>query len=302
MKNIITLVLFSSLTLQTFAQSLETYFAEVRAGKFPTLPQEITKAENAKSVLGALSLYYKDTTSAVRSKAYSVTRTIASKSKQEGIHQLAVQNLINACRDRDSGNVGSVLGYLTEFKKEDFTAVAKDSLRNLFKSRIAHLDRLIKLIGFIEIADLQSDLRALAAQTDARKIDRWSAQLALGRMGDKQSMQSIMDRVKKMQVNDDVVYDIFADLIYTRQLDAVGYLTRVLYSDENNCQSPNSERVAKIPCAYRVMEQIAPILEGYPLKLDESGDIDTKDYPEALKTVRAWGKQQKEFKIIKNTY
>ncbi len=290
------------LVSQPVVQSLNGYFAEVRMGKYPTLPQEVTKPENAKDVLIALSAYCNDSLSAIRSKAFAITRTIGVKAKQSSIRQESNQKLIQACRDKDSGIIGSVLGYLTEFKKEDFTSVAKDSLRSVFKSRPAHLHQLIKLIGFIELNDLQPDLRLISAQSDASKRDRWAAQLALARMGDKAMMQNIIERVKKQQVNDDVVYEVFPDLIYTRQMEAISYLTRVLFSDESNCLTADTEREAKIPCAYRVMEQLAPVIEDYPLKLDESGDVKTKDYVAALKKVREWFRQQKEYKIVRGTF
>jgi hypothetical protein len=292
----------SNLFSQPAVQPLNSYFTEIRSGKSPSIPKEVINTENAKTTLNTLTIYYRDTVSIIRSKAYSITRTIAVQSNQFSIRQESVQKLVNACRDRDSGNTGSVLGYLTEFKKQDFTPSTKDTLRALFKNRIAHLDQLIRLIGFLEINDLQSDLRTISAQVDGSKRDRWAAQLALARMGDKQIMQTIIDRVKKMQVNDELVYEVFPDLTYTRQMEAIGYLSRVLFSDENNCESADAERSAKIPCAYRVMEQLAPVIEGYPLKLDESGDVNTKDYVEALKSVREWFRQQKEYKINKDTY
>jgi hypothetical protein len=115
-------------------------------------------------------------------------------------------------------------------------------------------------------------------------------------------MQNILDRVKKLPVNDNVVYEIFPDLIYARQMEAISYLTRVLFSDENNCESADAENATKIPCAYRVMEQLAPVSEGYPLELGESGDVKTKDYTAALKKVREWFRKQKDYKIIRDTY
>lgn len=305
MKRILVLLFFlasSPIFSQPVVQSLNSYFTEVRAGKYPAIPQEVTKPENAKVVISALPAYQKDTLFTVRSKAFSITRAVGVKAKQPAIRQESVQQLINGGRDKDSGIVGSVLGNLTEFRKEDFTIVAKDSLRSLFKSKPAHLHQLVKLIGFLELNDLQSDLRAISQQNNAGKRDRWAAQLALARMGDQMMIQNILERVKKLPINDDLVYEVFPDLIYTRQMEAISYLTRVLFSDENNCETADAEREAKIPCAYRVMEQLAPVIENYPFALDASGDVKTKDYVAALKKVREWFRQQKEYKILKDTY
>lgn len=96
------------------------------------------------------------------------------------------------------------------------------------------------------------------------------------------------NRVKKLPVNDDVVYQVFPDLIYTRQQEAIAYLVTALDSDATDCLSADAERQTPISCGYRIMEQLAAIIEGYPLILGESGDIITGDYPAALNIVRKW--------------
>lgn len=306
MRSVVITIFLSTISTVAFGQSpeksLHAYFVEVRAAKHPAVPQEIVNPTHAKIMLSELAMYRNDTLVEVRSKAYSLTKSIGSKSTQIEIRQQSVQYLVNACRDQDSGNVGSVLGYLTSFNKNDFSAGAKDSLRSIYNSSPPHLGKLIRLIGFLELNDFQPELRALAQQSNASKTDRWAAQLALARMGDAQMMQNILDRIKKLPVNDDLVYQVFPDLIYTRQLDAISYLTRVLFSDENNCETADAERPAKIPCAYRVMEQLAPVIKNYPLEVDTSGDIKTKDYVAALKKVREWFRRQKSYEIIRDTY
>ncbi len=103
-------------------------------------------------------------------------------------------------------------------------------------------------------------------------------------------------------MTDAVVYEIFPDLVYTRSQEAITYLVEALNSDAKNCESANAESEEKIPCAYRVMEMLAPVIENYPLKLSESDDIETTDYPGALQKVRDWFKVNKGFKILKDRY
>ncbi len=278
------------------------YFNDLRIEKHSTLPLQLALPENAKKALTTVTPYTYDTIVSVRSKSYDIIRFVASKSQLPAIRQQAAMQLIIACRDKDSGNVGSVLEYLTEFKKEDYTPIAKDSLRALYRSKVPHVNRLIKLIGFVALSDLQQDLKILSQQTAISKRDRWAAQLALARMGDQEMMASIMNRVKKIEVSDDVIYEIFPDLVYTRQPQAISYMVEVLNSDAKNCTSADAENETHIPCGYRVMEQLATIIEGYPLKLDASGDIDTKDYVAALTTVRTWFKQHADYKILNDKY
>jgi hypothetical protein len=105
-----------------------------------------------------------------------------------------------------------------------------------------------------------------------------------------------------LPVNDEVVYQIYPDLVYTRQKEIVALLIGQLNSDVKNCESADAERPANIPCAYRVMEMLAPAIEGYPVKLDASGDIDAKDYTEALQKVRTWFKEHPDYKISKDKF
>ena len=126
--------------------------------------------------------------------------------------------------------------------------------------------------------------------------------LALARMGDNYALEDVLKRIRKLPVNDDVVYQVFPDLVYTRQRATFDVLLQALNSDETNCESANAEVERKIPCAYRVMEMLAPAIQSYPLKVDESGDIDTNDYTEALKTVRDWFRANGNYIIRTDSY
>lgn len=266
------------------------------------MPKQLYLPENAKVALSSLPSYLSDTMTIIRAKAYAIAELAGTNSQQSSLREEAVTKLIEGCKDHDSGNVGIALGYLTSFRKEDFTTAAKDTVVNLFDRKTPHYDKLIRLIGFLELKQTQNDLRALSQQTAASKKDRWAAMLALARMDDSNATEKIMDRVRKIPVNDNVVYQLFPDLVYIRQREAIGLLIETLNSDEKNCMSADAEREAKIPCGYRVMEMLAPVIEGYPLAVDESGDIDTNDYVGALKKVREWFTAHPDYRIDKNRF
>jgi len=287
---------------QDTKKTLTAYFSEVRAGKYQSIPKNLFQPENAKTTLSLLVPYLKDTASVVRAKAYAIAQLAGGTARQDNLREDAVAKLVDGIKDKDSGNAGLALGYLTGFKKEDFTAVSKDTLLALFKRKTPHYDELIRLIGFLELKQSQNDLRSLAQQSTASKKDRWSALLALARMDDAYAIESVMTRVKKLPVNDEVVYEIFPDLVYTRQRAIFDLLIDALNNDAKNCESANAEYDAKIPCAYRVMEMLAIAVSNYPLTVDASGDINTKDYKAALETVREWFKKNKAFTIVKSNY
>src|SRR5688572_28391385 len=87
----------------------DLYFKEVRAGKYPSVPKNLTLPENASAALTALHPYLKDSVSSVRAAAYSISKTIGTTSKSSPIRTQAVTQLISAAKDNDSGNVGVVL-------------------------------------------------------------------------------------------------------------------------------------------------------------------------------------------------
>jgi hypothetical protein len=283
-------------------KNLENYFAQVRNGKYPNFPQEVSKAENAATILNALPVFLKDSIAIVRGRAAGISRLIGTQSKATALRTKAVQQLLLAVKDKDSGNAGAALAYLSEFKMGDFLTAEKDTLLALFKKRTAHLNMLIRLMGFLEIHLSKNELYSLSQNSSISRKDRWAALLALARMDDEQAVADIMARVKRMPITDAVVYEVFPDLVYTRKREAIDYLIEALNSNSKNCESANAENAERIPCAYRVMEMLAPIIENYPLKRNESGDIETNDYPTALQKVKDWFKENKNYKILKDNF
>lgn len=300
MKSILSIFL---LTISIFAHAqdvsklLSTYFDEVRSGKYPSMPKHFSQPEYADKLLKAISVYEADTSARVRSKAYSIIRLAGTKSTVASVREQAVGKLVKGIQDKDVANVGTVLTYLTEFKKRDFNKTSLDNIKARFTEKPPHFSQLIRLVGFLDLTDLKDNIRTYSTPGNSRG-DRWSAILALSRMGDGVAIDDMMSRVKKLPVNDNVVMELFPDLIYTRQKVALDYLVEVMRSDENNCLTPGEDE-RPVVCGYRIMEQLAPVVEGYPLELDESGDIKTKDYKEALITVRAWFDNNRNYSIKK---
>ncbi len=304
MRRFVLLLLYLSFVADLFAQQtkLENYFAQTRAGKYPTIPTEIAKPENASGSLNTLSTYLNDSTVVIRQRAASLSRYIGTQSKVSSVRTKAVDQLVIASKDKDNGNVGAALLYLTEFRKKDFSKANLDTLYLIFKRKRAHLNTLIRLMGYLEIQTSKNDLYSLSQDQSLGRKDRWTVMLALARMNDEQATTDVLNRVKRMPLTDAVVYEIFPDLVFTRRPEAISFLVEAIYSDAKNCESPNSDNAERIPCAYRIMEMLAPVIENYPLKQNASGDIETTDYTGALQQVRNWFKYNKSYSILRDTY
>ena len=296
------LLLLITATALAQTKSLDNYFAQIRVGKYANVPAEVNKPELASGLLKSLSVYVMDTMPVVRARAAGLVRTIGLQSKVQSVRTQAVQQLMTAAKDKDTGNAGVVLNYLTGFRKNDFSVAAKDSLYAYFQRKSGNINTLIRLLGYLNVQKAKNELFSLSQDGAAGRKDRWAALLALSRMGDEQAINDVMNRVKRMPVSDALVYEVFPDLVYTRRREAFNYLLETLYSDAKNCESADPERPSRIPCAYRVMEMLAPAIGSYPLKLSDSGDAVTSDYPAALTQVREWFQVNKEFKILDDKY
>ncbi|MCD9017602.1 hypothetical protein [Parachryseolinea silvisoli] len=280
---------------------LSSYFSAVRSGNSQAIPAAVLQPDQAKAVLAALPAYQADTVSAVRAAVYTLLQRVGSGAKQLAIRQASVGLLTQGGRDADDGNAGLVLDYLTTFKKEDFISASKDTIRVLFGQRSFHFEKLLRLIGFLELSDQNESIRPYT-QIGNPQATRWAAIVSLARMSDVSATEEMMRRARKLPVNDDVIYKIFPDLAYSRRQEAIAYMVEALNSDDKNCLSADAEKEEAIPCGYRIMEQLAPVIDGYPLELDKSGDIKTKDYVAALKTVREWFVKHPDYKILRDRY
>ena len=296
------LLLLVTTTALAQTKSVDTYFAQIRAGKYANVPAEVSKPELASGLLKSLSVYATDTLPTLRARAAGLVRTIGLQSKVQSVRTQAVQQLVAAAKDKDTGNAGVVLNHLTGFRKNDFSSAAKDSLYAYFQRKSGNMNTLIRLLGYLNVQKAKNELFALSQSGAAGRKDRWAALLALSRMGDEQAINDVMNRVKRMPVSDALAYEVCPDLVYTRRREAFNYLLETLNSDAKNCESADPERPSRIPCAYRVMEMLAPAIGNYPLKLSDSGDVVTSDYPAALAQVREWFQVNKEFKILDDKY
>lgn len=271
-------------------------------GKAYPIPAEFLVKENADKVLTLASSYVGDTTSDVRSSMYTLIGKVGVRSDVLETRQHAVAVLSSSYSEKKFAHVGMVWTILSRFRRDDFQSASIDSLVKALRFQRPHRDKLLKLIGFLEIPSAKDLIIPLSfPPTNTR--DRWAALLSLARMGDTLAIRSVMQRVQKLKPTDDVIHEIFPDLVYTRQPAAIEYMVTVLNSNEKNCLSPNPDSEVPIVCGYRIMEQLAPIIEGYPLKVGPSGDIETTDYAKALEDIRQWFKSRgTNYKIRKDTF
>jgi len=208
-----------------------------------------------------------------------------SKLKQEGVFVLIKNGLF----DSDAGNIYRVINYLSEFSEEFFDGKSKNLLATLIIESSPHFSKLVRLVGQINVVQLLSYFElSLQNNKDLTSSDIWSINLVLARWGDEKKAEYCVRSVKNLGLNDEVVFRLIPDLLYTRQRVVFNYLFDEILKSELNCTSTDPDREIKINCAYRLMEFVAPHIRNFPIRLTVSGELDFEDYEEALLNVRDW--------------
>jgi hypothetical protein len=252
-----------------------------------------------KKVLGQITPYLKDSLSRIRAEAYHIIKRIGQASSELTFRQKTVEYLIEACKDKDNANSGMSCRYLCGFNKDDFSTLALDSLKHLLKAFLSHYETLIRLAGYLDLQDMAPFLgEFVKSHINSNKQSKWSAHLALARMGDEGEIQFCLRLASHLPVDEEMVSNLLPDLIYTRQKELIDYCIEILCSNEKSCVSAANGSAEKISCGYRVMGLLAPVINDYPLKTNASGDIVIDNDEKSLKTVRAWFKSRNGKYII----
>ncbi len=217
-------------------------------------------------------------------------QTISLKLKSENIYFMIKHGL----SIDPSINESTVITYLSEFSPSLFSTQSKSMVASRVLQSNYNVSQLIRLSGQLNITDLVPHFESLLTDETSSISLKWSARLALAKMGDISQVKECIKRVKEIGINDQTVYSLMPDLIYIKNRLVFDYILEQILIDEKGCTSTNPDNEIQINCAFRLIEMIAPYIEDFPVKLYESGDIVTDDYSQTLLDVREW--------ILSNNY
>ncbi len=248
------------------------------------------------SIKKELKPYLKDTTTAVRQKAYYLLYkkgiVLRSDEKNE-----VVNILIEGCNDKNGGIVGSIFDHLNEFNAKDFNKNAKQSINTLLsKKKMFHRKKLAMLAGNVGAG--REAMQKKLLDKNISYETKWSYSLALARQGSAKHINYCMSQINEISVNNDLIAYIIPDLVYTRQREMIDFCINIVFKDSKDCYSPNPDKPEYILCAYRVLELIAPVIKNFPYKIDDTGTLDTDDYDKALSIARKWFTDNPNYTIL----
>jgi len=287
---------------QQSVQDLKAHLLALRSNPTLLLPKSVLNdAQNESLLMSTIAPYIADSLEVIRGKAYSIISTIGQKSNASAVRQLSVGYLVQGIGDKSTGISGSTSDALASFKKADFNNSARTALADRLNEQTAHLSQVVKLAGYIDETGYAEKISSILSTTNSKK-NKWACRLALARMGDAAAIQYVVNRLSSASVNDDFMYDVLPDLLYTRNREVFRFIESIVQSDAYQCEPADPDASQKILCAYRAMEYMAPYIDGFPLRIDQSGTIEEKDYPQALQKLRKWLTANKEYKIKSDSY
>jgi hypothetical protein len=298
MKNCaVVLLLFLSGYTDIVAGEIDGYMEKCRLSGQTDYATEIQIVSNhsMEELAAALNKFYSDTTLIVRQQAYYLTY---KKGIQiSGIdRRIAVKRLVKGLADTHGGLLGQLVGYLQTFSVADFDAESQTLITEaLTKINRPHYDDLVLLAGFVGVGRDEFYRQYLNPELPIKK--KWNISLALARMGEEEPLNYCLNKIKKAPVNSSMVAYLLPDLVYTRQKTAVDYCVELLYSDDKLCSSPNPDYSETIPCAYSIIELLAPVVVGFPVQVDRETGLETDDYPATLQSIRDWFKANTGYQV-----
>ncbi len=301
-----TIVLFSSntsFTQELNRENIQTFFNDVISNPDSYHKTPSNFGRNKLAILDSLEVYRIDSISNVRKYAFLIANNLTKNDTNSILNQNVVNFLLKGFNDSNSGICGIVSDFLKDYPKKSYNDNSRNKILELLYLTPPYYHELLKVAGYINPdSTIENITKLLSSGIIKNNEPYWAAKLALARMGDYSAIEFCMRQIKVMEVNDDLVYDYVPDLIYTHQREAIDFLIQLLHSNEKNCESSNAESTEMIVCGYRIMEYLAPVIEEFPLKISDSGDIDTNDYAEALQICRDWFLEHPNYKIINEKY
>lgn len=294
-KNIL-FVFLSIIWLNSYGQSspseLKNHFKALSKAQKSYLPKAKIEAYYRDEVaVQTIAKYVTDKNPKVQQEAVRLMAKVGSHHQGLESRQRAVFELLTAAQTASDLMLEKIATGLEQFKVTDYEESAIAQLRLLIEKKPAHLKEYIKIAGFLQ---LKEDLTALKEPYKSDKDLHKNLSIALARSGDEQKMEVLLKSVSEMPVDDDFVYGVVPVLAYTRQKAATDFLFDIILSDEKTCTPAGPDVPGKILCGYRVMEEIAPYVEGFPVEVGASGDLKVRDYQAAIKLVRQWIKIHRE--------
>jgi hypothetical protein len=248
---------------------------------------------NPQSVADAISVRSADTSGIDQTYCVYLIRGLTKKQTNVAVrakYMNALSQIAFLTRGKTSSLAVNSMKY---FKKNEFTTAVLENLEIIILNRPQYCSDAILMYGFAAPVTKSSFLKQAQQFQKYSKTDQRNVSLALVRMGDQEEVKLFLDELNTKPINDIFVQALLTDLTYTRNSKVFTILLNALANDVPACSSANNDSDEKILCAYRILEQIAPYINSFPIAINKYNEIEG-DYPTALATAKLWYDQNKD--------
>ncbi|MBR2196773.1 MAG: hypothetical protein IJ911_14315 [Salinivirgaceae bacterium] len=305
MKNKIGLIVFSVfLCVTANAEDVSRRFDElmlrIRNNEVIVYEYDYFSAlENAMSTIVSAGGYYSDSLPEIRCQAYRYASIAALQCESDSIKTMVVEDLLRSCNDSASIVVQNAWQELRKYDRKYFSDNSKRMLEQIVANNQFFPEKFFMIGGYIDSENMASILKNKLYEN---KELQWPIELALCRLNDSESIQTVLSKVSKVELSLDFIDGVLPDLLYTRQRPIYDWIISKSMSDECKCvsRSPISER--QIPCAYYIMYEMADYIDGFPITRDDEGEKDDDLSKSDIKKMRSWIVANPNYKIIDAGY
>lgn len=284
-------------------EEIQKYFSEAVKGNNYSISSSIINTVKVSRLVAIAASFKGNSDRFVRYKTIDLIRKKGLLTKNQLDNQILTAWLLEACKDKDSGNSGVASRALITFTADDFPAHAADSILALIASHCYHLEQVIRLSGFIHnesTPSFLSNIKQLDSTLTVRQ--KWAVDLALARLGNSESIEYCMNKIKDAGVNDQTLTYLFPDLAYIRNKEGFDFMLQEINSGEKKCSSANPDNEKPVICAFRIMELVAPYVEDFPVKLTSYGELDTDNYDDTLNKAKEWISLRTNYNLNRKLY
>ena len=287
-----------NLNAQSGSFQYKKYFKNISKGQGALLTiEQFRSLRSEPELFQQLGIYTRSENPLIQQEAIRLLRQLGPEHPSARERKVAVHLLLEAARSKHSTIPGSAAAALQQFRPGDFDELARQLLVDRIQSHPAQLDKFLLTAGFL---DLEAALESLRPEFKKRSAARRALNLALTRCGNEQKIESMMKHVREIPVDDEFVYQVVPMLVYTRQRPQMDLLLDIILSDRRACHPAGEHAHGHIRCGFRVIEQVAPVIEDFPVRVNETtGDLAVRDYEQAMEEVRDWIRKNRDSYVLK---
>jgi len=293
--------LFSQILLSQNISIVKDHLEKISKGKSSNISRsDLSAFTETSDIVTLLNTYLDTSNEKVKREAIRLMVMVGSQNSSTYTRKSAVSYLVKKIDTEENLSNRQIVKGLRKFNVEDFDERVKKKVGSFVRAEYAPLDKWVELAGFLQ---LQPILEEVKFKHQDNKQLRQKIGIALTRCGDKAKVENLLKKTRTIEVNDEFVYGVVPLLVYARQKETTDFLFDIILSDEKKCTPAGPDIEGNILCGYRVMEAIAPYIEGIPLEVGPSGDLVTNDYQKALSETRNWiNNNRSAYQLITDKY